>query len=86
MTLNAIFINSSLQSNPRYQLSLKSENIKILPILLAAIFFCQNILPTLFNIYTTYNDGMVNREVVCHPFMAKTTVMHANSLPPLWYG
>jgi hypothetical protein len=33
-----------------------------------------------------YNDGMVNPEVVCHPSMAKTTVMHANSLPPFWYG
>jgi hypothetical protein len=32
------------------------------------------------------NDGMVNPEVVCHPSMAKTTVMHANSLPPFWYG
>jgi hypothetical protein len=26
---------------------------------------------------------MVNPEVVCHPSMAKTTIMHANSLPPL---
>jgi hypothetical protein len=25
---------------------------------------------------------MVNYEVVCHPYMAKTTAMHANSLPP----
>jgi hypothetical protein len=52
MTLNAIFVDSSLQSNPRYQFSLKSENIEILPILWAAIFFGHNILPTLFNIYT----------------------------------
>jgi hypothetical protein len=29
---------------------------------------------------------MVNPEVVCHPSMAKATVMHANSLPPFWYG
>jgi hypothetical protein len=29
---------------------------------------------------------MVNTEVVCHPSMAKTTVMHANNLPPFWYG
>jgi hypothetical protein len=29
---------------------------------------------------------MVNPEVVCHPSMANTTVMHANSLPPFWYG
>ena len=33
----------------------------------------------------SYNDGMVNSEMVCHPSMAKTTVMHANSLPPFWY-
>jgi hypothetical protein len=24
--------------------------------------------------------------VVCHTSMAKTTVMHANSLPSFWYG
>jgi hypothetical protein len=29
---------------------------------------------------------MVNPEMVCHPSMAKTTVMHANSLQPFWYG
>jgi hypothetical protein len=29
---------------------------------------------------------MVNPEVVCYPPMAKTTDMHANSLPPFWYG
>jgi hypothetical protein len=29
---------------------------------------------------------MVNPEVVCHPYMAKTIVIHANSLPPFWYG
>jgi hypothetical protein len=29
---------------------------------------------------------MVNPEVVCHPSMAKTTVMHANNLSPFWYG
>jgi hypothetical protein len=36
-------------------------------------------------LHQSYNDGMVNPEVVCHPSMAKTTVMHANSLPPFWY-
>jgi hypothetical protein len=29
---------------------------------------------------------MVNPEVVCHPSMAMTTAMQANSLPPFWYG
>jgi hypothetical protein len=33
----------------------------------------------------SYNDGMVNPEVVCHPSLAKITVFHANSLPPFWY-
>jgi hypothetical protein len=37
-------------------------------------------------LHQTYNDGMVNPEVVCHPSMVKTTIMHANSLPPFWYG
>jgi hypothetical protein len=37
-------------------------------------------------LHQSYNDGMFNHEMVCHPSMAKTTVMHANSLPPFWYG
>jgi hypothetical protein len=37
-------------------------------------------------LHQSYNDGMVNPEVVCHPSMAKTTVIHANSLSPFWYG
>jgi hypothetical protein len=36
-------------------------------------------------LHRSYNDGMVNPEVVCHPSMAKTTAMHANSLPHFWY-
>jgi hypothetical protein len=48
-------INSSLQNDPKYQFSLKSENIEILPILSAAIrsrfFLGQNILPTMLNRY-----------------------------------
>jgi hypothetical protein len=26
-------------------------------------------------LHQSYNDGMVNPEVVCHPSMAKTTIM-----------
>jgi hypothetical protein len=37
MQFSSLPINSSLQNNPRYQFSLKSENIEILPILSAAI-------------------------------------------------
>jgi hypothetical protein len=37
-------------------------------------------------LYQSYKEGMVNPEVVCHPSMAKITIMHANSLPPFWYG
>jgi hypothetical protein len=37
-------------------------------------------------LHQSYNDGMVNPEVVCHTSMTKTTVMHANNLPPFWYG
>jgi hypothetical protein len=29
-------------------------------------------------LHQSYNDGIVNPEVVCHPSMAKTTVMDAN--------
>ena len=35
-------------------------------------------------LHQSYNDGMVNPEVVCHPSMAKTTVMHANSWCTSW--
>jgi hypothetical protein len=38
MQFSSLPINSSLQNNPRYQCSLKSENIEILLILSAAIF------------------------------------------------
>jgi hypothetical protein len=64
MQYSSLPINSSLQNNPRYKFSLKSENIEILPILSAAIlkmaairsrfFFGQNILPTLLNIYAKF--------------------------------
>jgi hypothetical protein len=37
MQRSSLPINSSLQNNPRYTFSLKSENIEILPILSAAI-------------------------------------------------
>jgi hypothetical protein len=37
MQFSSLPINSLLQNNPRYQFSLKLENIEILPILLAAI-------------------------------------------------
>jgi hypothetical protein len=37
MQFSSLPINSSLQNNPRYQFSLKSEKIEILPILSAAI-------------------------------------------------
>jgi hypothetical protein len=46
----------------------------------------SNILRLTKTLHQSYNDGMVIPEVVCHPSMAKTTVMHANSLPPFWYG
>ena len=37
-------------------------------------------------LHQSYNDRMVNPQVVCHLYMAKATAMHANSLPPFWYG
>jgi hypothetical protein len=61
MQFSSLPFNSSLQNNPRYQFSLKSENIEILSILSAAIlkmaairsrfYFGQNILPTLSSIW-----------------------------------
>jgi hypothetical protein len=37
-------------------------------------------------LHKSYTDRMVNPEVVCHTSIAKTIAMHANSLPPFWYG
>jgi hypothetical protein len=42
MQFPSLPINSSLQNNPRYQFSLKSQNIEILPILLEAILENKN--------------------------------------------
>jgi transposase len=42
--------------------------------------FVSNIPRLTKTLHQSYNDGMVNPEVVCHPSMAKTTVVHANSL------
>jgi hypothetical protein len=41
----------------------------------------NNIPHLMKTLHQSYNDGMVNPEVVCYLSMAKTTVMHANSLP-----
>jgi hypothetical protein len=46
----------------------------------------RNIPRLMKKLHQSYNVGMINPEVVCHTSMAKTTVMHANSLPPFWYG
>jgi hypothetical protein len=38
MQIPSLPTNSSLQNNPRYEFTLKSDNIEILPILSAVIF------------------------------------------------
>jgi hypothetical protein len=48
MQFSSLPINSSLQNNPRYQFSLKLENIEILPILLAAILKIKMTLDAIF--------------------------------------
>jgi hypothetical protein len=50
------------------------------------IYLISNIPRLTKTLHRSYNDEMVNPEVDCHPSMAKTTAMHANSLPPVWYG
>jgi hypothetical protein len=49
---------SSLQNNPRYQFSLKSENIENLPILLAAIL---KIKMTLYAIFIITNQFLTSK-------------------------
>jgi hypothetical protein len=48
MQFSSLPINTSLQNNPRYQFSLKSENIEILPILFAAILKIKMTLNAIF--------------------------------------
>ena len=48
MQFSSLPINSSLQNNPRYQFSLKSENIEILSILSAAILKIKMTLNAIF--------------------------------------
>jgi hypothetical protein len=48
MQYSSLPINSSLQNNPRYQFSLKLENIEILPILLVAILKIKMTLNAIF--------------------------------------
>jgi hypothetical protein len=48
MQFSSLPINSSLQNNPRYQFSLKLENIEIFQILLAAILKIKMTLNAIF--------------------------------------
>jgi hypothetical protein len=59
MQFSSLPINSSLQNNPRYQFSLKSENIEILPILSAAIFKMAAILSRFFLVRIFYQPYLI---------------------------
>jgi hypothetical protein len=52
-------INSSVQNNPRYQFSLKSENIEILPILSAAILKIAAIRSQFFLVTIFYQHYLI---------------------------
>jgi hypothetical protein len=59
MQFSSLLINSSLQNNPRYQFSLKSENIEILTILSAAIFEMAAIRSRLFLVRIFYQPYLI---------------------------
>ena len=59
MQFSSIPINSSLQNNPRYKFSLKSENIEILPILSAAIFKMAAIHSRFFFVRISYQPYLI---------------------------
>jgi hypothetical protein len=59
MQFSSLLINSSLQNNPRYQFSLKSENIEILPILSAAIFKMAAILSRFLLVRIFYQPYLI---------------------------
>jgi hypothetical protein len=86
---NNIFSNNELISN-RFAVFVTCTHIPtyLWNRLLIDFYLCvfSNITHLTKTLHQSYNDGMVNPEVVYHPSMAKTTVMHANSLPPFWYG
>jgi hypothetical protein len=52
-------INSSLQNNPRYKFSLKSDNIEILPILSAAILKMAAIRSRFFFVRIFYQPSLI---------------------------
>jgi hypothetical protein len=59
MQFSSLPINFSLQNNPRYQFSLKSENIEILLILSAAIFKMATIRSRLFLVRIIYQLSLI---------------------------
>ena len=59
MHLSSLPINSSLQNNPRYKLSFKSENIEILPILLVAILKMASIFSRFFFVRIFYQPFLI---------------------------
>ena len=59
MQFSSMPINSSLQNNPRYQFSLKSENIEILPIFSAAIFKMAVIRSRFFSVRIFYQPYLI---------------------------
>jgi hypothetical protein len=59
MQFSSLPINSSLQNNPRYKFSLKSENIEILTILLAAILKMAAIRSRLVSVRIFYQPSFI---------------------------
>jgi hypothetical protein len=57
MQISSLPINSSLQNNPRYQFSLKLENIEIFQILLAAILKIKMTLNAIFIITNQFQTS-----------------------------
>jgi hypothetical protein len=81
--ISRLFINSSLQNNPWYQCSLKSENIEILPILLAAIL---KIKMTLNAIFIITNQFLTSKYEICiqgHFYETTIFKMAANKIVKL---
>ena len=59
MQFSSLPINTSLQNNPRYQFSLKSENSEILPILSAAILEMAAIRSLFFLVRIFYQPYLI---------------------------
>jgi hypothetical protein len=80
-------INSSLQNNPRYQFSLKSENIEVLPIFSAAIRSRFSLVRIFYQSYLIYMPSLVEISLAGGHFESKMAakIPKSSDLGKIWF-